>query len=241
MRRSALVFLTASLLLHVAAGGGGAWLARRARAQNELAPKVVFAGETFDIQAIQDRPAPSPSVVAPPVRNHEEHAAAPAPRPRLATRGDSSSEKTVEAPLTYGAMGDRSATTLIVAVARGFPQAASTDPVWRGVPFGDAGEATLQIDLEADGTVARWSLGPGASPALRQAMLRTMAFIGGRSFVSRGAVTKLRLAARVSADAVRDGSDAVYAIHSEQEGDHASAFFSLASGRRVDLVITALK
>jgi len=240
MRRSALVFLTASLLLHVAAGGGGAWLSRRARAKEDAAPKVVFAGETFDIQAVRDQPAATPSVVARPVEPPDEHAPTPAAR-HLATRGDSSSEKTVEVPLSFGALGDRSATTLIVAVARGFPQAASTDPVWRGVSFGDAGEATLQIDLEADGTVARWSLGPGASPALRQAMVRTMAFIGGRSFVARGAVTKLRLAARVSADAVRDGTDAVYAIHSEQEGDHASAFFSLASGRRVDLVITALK
>ena len=239
MRRSALLFLTASLLVHGAIGGGGALLARRAHHREE--PKVVFAGETFEIQAFRDQPAPMPSIVAARVVHAEDQGPTPAARPRLATRGEPSSEKTVEAPLTYGAMGDRSATTLIVAVARGFPQAASTDPVWRTVPFGDAGDATLQIDLEADGTLARWSLGPGASPALRQAMVRTMAFVSGRSFIARGAVTKLRLSARVSADAVRDGSDAVYAIHSEHEGDHASAFFSLASGRRVDLVITALK
>ncbi|HEY1960029.1 MAG TPA: hypothetical protein VGH28_30680 [Polyangiaceae bacterium] len=240
MRRSALAFLTASLLVHAGLGEGGAWLARRGQSRELGTPKVVFAGETFDIQAVDDRAAPSPSVVAP-VERPDEQGVTAAPRAQIAARGDSSSEKTVQAPLTFGAMGDRSATSLIVAVSRGFPQAASTDPVWRGVSFGDAGDATLEIELEADGTLARWSLGPGASPALRQAMVRTMALVGGRAFVARGAVTKLRVAARVSPDAVRDGTDAVYAIHSEHEGDHALAFFSLASGRRVDLVITALK
>jgi hypothetical protein len=37
---------------------------------------------------------------------------------------------------------------------------------------------------------------------------------------------------------VRDGSDAVYAIHAEHEGPKASAYFSLSMGRRIDLVIT---
>ena len=68
-----------------------------------------------------------------------------------------------------------------------------------------------------------------------------MGLVGGRTFLAHGPSTKLHLAARVTADAVRDGSDAVYAIHAEHEGPNASAYFSLAIGRRVDLVITAAK
>jgi len=237
MRRSVLVFLTASLLLHAAAGGGGAWLAKRAK--DREAPKPVFVGETFDIAPVEVPVAGAAAVVAPAPSAPGESAAPIPHRPR---RGEkiATSAATAE-PLTFGALGDRSATSLIVAVSRGFTQAASTDPVWRTVPLGDAGSAVLEVDLEEDGTLARWSLGPGASTALRQAMVRTMAFIGGRAFVAHGAVTKLRLAARVSADAVRDGSDAVYAIHSEHDGPNASAYFSLASGRRIDLVITPVK
>jgi hypothetical protein len=242
MRRSAIVFLTASLLLHGAVGAGGAWLARRAReAAPPAAPKPAFAGETFDISRVDERPTQAPAVVAQPDRDRTEGVTAPRPRRSIATRGDRSGAPEAPPPLTYGAMGDRSASSVIVAVARGFPQAASTDPVWRAVPFGDAGDAVLEVDLDPDGSLVRWSLGPGASPALRQAMVRTMAFVGGRAFLARGPVTKLRLTARVSADAVRDGTDAVYAIHSEHEGDHASAFFSLTSGRRIDLTIRAVK
>ena len=241
MRRRAAIVLTGSLLLHGVAGAGGAWLARRAHAREPAAePKPALAGETFDISAtLKEQPVATPEVAAP-AQTASEPAEVPRPRPRLAARGERSANAAAPAPapLTYGALGDRSATSLVVAVVRGFPQAASTDPIWRTVPFGDAGATTLEIELEPDGTVARWSLGAGASPALRQAMVRTMALVGGRSFVARGAITKLRLASRVSPDAVRDGTDAVYAIHSEYEGDHGSAFFSLASGRRVDVVIT---
>lgn len=240
MRRSALLFLTASLLVHGAIGGGGAWLARHAREKELAAPKPVFAGETFDIASVEERGAAvAPRVVAAPAPTQEGSGESAAPRAHLATHA--ATAPAAEVPFTFGAMGDRTATSIIVAVARGFPQAASTDPIWRTAAFGDAGEATLEVELEADGSLARWSLGPGASPALRQAMVRTMALVSGHAFVARGAVTKLRLAARVSADAVRDGTDAVYALHSEHEGDRASAFFSLSSGRRVDLTITALK
>ena len=238
MRRSVLVFLTASLLLHAAAGGGGAWLAKRAKDREALKP--VFAGETFDIAPVDAPPRGAAPVFAPPLLSAPGERAAPIPHPPRRGEKIATSAATAE-PLTFGALGDRSATSLIVAISRGFTQAASTDPVWRTVPLGDAGSAVLEVDLEEDGTLARWSLGPGASTALRQAMVRTMAFIGGRAFVAHGAVTKLRLAARVSADAVRDGSDAVYAIHSEHDGPNASAYFSLASGRRIDLVITPVK
>ncbi len=240
MRRSAFAFLTASLLVHAVLGGGGAWLAKRARdAERQRGePKPVFTGETFDI-ATASEAQPSEVVAEPTTEKHDEHAVEPArPKPRITSHGEGTAAAAVDVPLTYGALGDRSAVDVTVALSRGFPQAASPDPIWRTVPFGDAGSAILEIDLAEDGTLARWSLGAGASPALRQAITRTMAFIGGRTFLARGPKTKLHVAARVTSDAVRDGSDAVYAIHAEHEGQNASAYFSLAIGRRVDLVIT---
>ncbi len=242
MRRSALAFLTASVLVHGAIGGGGAWLAKRAKdaERAKVEPKPVFTGETFDI-ATASEDQPREIVATEPTEKNAAEAVQPArPRIHVASHGEGTTQS-VEAPLAYGALGDRSAVDVTVALSRGFPQAASPDPIWRTVALGDAGSAILEIELAEDGTLARWSLGAGASPALRQAITRTMAFIGGRAFLARGRTTKLHVAARVGSDAVRDGSDAVYAIHSEHEAENASAYFSLAIGRRVDLAITPVR
>jgi len=238
MRRSAIAFLTASLLFHGALGGGGILLAKRARDAQKAEPKPVFTGETFDIANEEDQAKPREVVAEEPTQKPDEHAIEPArPKISVTSHGEGTTHG-AEIPLTYGALGDRSAVDITVALSRGFPQAASPDPEWRTAPLGDAGSAMLEIDLAEDGTLSRWSLGAGASPALREGIRRTMAFIGGRTFLARGHTTRLHVTARVSTDAVRDGSDAVYAIHSEYEGQNASAYFSLAVGRRVDLVIT---
>jgi hypothetical protein len=231
-----MMFLAASLALHAGLGVSGVWLARHAKLP--ATPPPTCAGETFDIAPVDDSPRETVPVMTDIATEQPGVGEASHPRPKLETHGDNHSAS-AEPPLTYGAVGDRSAASVIVAVSRGFPQAASTDVVWRTEPFGDAGSATLEIEIAEDGSLVRWSLGPGASAALRQAMVRTMAFIESRTFIARGRVTKLHISGRVTADAVRDGTDAVYAIHSEHEGDAASAYFSLSSGRRVDLVIAA--
>jgi hypothetical protein len=237
MRRASapvILFLGASLVVHVGLGLSGVWLAHRSKADVSAPTKPTFVGETFDIAPAVEGPRETE-----PVNTAEDERRGASDtvrlRPRLESHGTGAPAS--EIPLTYGALGDRSASSVLVALSRGFPQAASTDPIWRTVPLGDAGSATLEIELAEDGSMVRWNLGSGASTALRQAMVRTMALIGGRGFIARGAVTKLHVTASVTADAVRDGSDAVYAIHSEHEGDTASAYFSLSSGRRVDLVI----
>jgi hypothetical protein len=236
MRRSTLAFLTASVLIHVGAGGVGYVVSKIPRVDH--APKPVFGGETFEIAATGDD-SPREVVAEPvPVTTIDENATVPMHRaPRVATHGENTTSG-AEVPLTYGALGDRSAVDVTIALARGFPQAASPDPEWRAVPLGDAGSAILDIELDEDGTLARWGLGAGASPTLREGIRRTMAFIGGRTFVAHAKTTRLNVTARVSTDATRDGADAVYAIHSEHEGPTARAYFSLSVGRRVDLVIT---
>jgi hypothetical protein len=234
-------FVVGSLLLHGAAGGGAAWLAHRARASEQARkaePKPVFAGESFDVSAFAEKQtAAIPTDQAPTERAAEASPrlvhAPRAPRPGTATTTTAAPDE----PATYGATGDRSAVDVVVAISRGFPQAASTDPIWAAVPLGSAGEATMEIEIDADGNLLRWSLDPGASLALRQGMVRTMALVGGRAFLAHGAVTTLHVSARVSTDAVHDGNDSVYALHSEHEGKTASAYFSLSIGRRVDLVL----
>jgi len=243
MRRASFIFLTASLLVHAGLGASGVWLGKRAT-KNESTPKVVFTGETFDVGEEETRAAERSEVVPVEAPRDEKNddALVQRARARVVARGEpTQSAREVEAPLTYGALGDRSAADVTVAIARGFPQAASTDPIWKTVPFGAAGDADLDVEIDEAGQLVRWGLGANATPALRQAFVRTFAFIGGRSFLARARVTKLHVQARVTADAVRDGTDAVYAIHSEHEGRTANAYFSLSSGRRVDLVITPAK
>ncbi|HEX4514056.1 MAG TPA: hypothetical protein VH054_10980 [Polyangiaceae bacterium] len=239
MRRTTLAFLTASLAIHAGAGGV-AYVVSKIPHVEHGAPKPVFNGETFEIagvitespREVVTEPAPSQTKT-----DDEAAEAVHVARPHVTTHGENTMTG-AEAPLTYGALGDRSAVDVTVALARGFPQAASPDAEWRTVPLGDAGAAILDIDLEEDGTLARWGLGAGASPALREGIRRTMAFIGGRTFLAHGKTTRLHVSAHVTTDATRDGTDAVYAIHSEHDGPSASAYFSLSVGRRVDLTIT---
>jgi len=249
VRARSLAFLFGSLLLHGAAGGGAAWLAHRARAAEQATradTRPAFAGESFDIAAATERAEEQTAAVQPDRDDAKEHEVDALPklerRRHAATLGTAAtSAPAADEPPTYGATGDRSAIDVVVAISRGFPQAASTDPVWSTVPLGPAGEATMEIELDANGTLLRWSLDAGASPALRQGMVRTMALVGGRAFLAHGAVTKLKVSARVSTDAVRDGADSVYALHSEHEGKDASAYFSLSMGRRIDLVLHELR
>ena len=238
MRRlsGAVLTVAASLVLHLGLGTGALWLGKHPTDAHVQPAKTVFVGETFDIAPLAT-PTATPEVEQPVPEQQEGYA--PAPRRAHVERRGAGAPAPL--PLTFGAVGDRTASSIIVTLTHGFPQAASTDLVWRTVPLGDAGSATMEVELNDDGTVARWNLGPGASPALRQAMVRTMALVGGRSFVATGAVTKLHVEARVTTDAVREGTDAVYAIHSEHEGDRGSAYFSLSIGRRVDLAISTLK
>ncbi len=240
MRRTTIAFLTASLAIHAGAGGVAYVVSKIPHLDHGAPSKPTFTGETFEI-ASESPESPREVVVAEatPEAKTDDEATEPVrkPRARIATHGENTTAG-AEVPLTYGALGDRSAVDVTVALTRGFPQAASPDAEWRTVPLGDAGSAILDIELEEDGTLARWSLGAGATPALREGIRRTMAFIGGRTFLAHGRTTHLHVTARVSTDATRDGAEAVYAIHSEHDGPSASAYFSLSVGRRVDLVIT---
>jgi hypothetical protein len=137
----------------------------------------------------------------------------------------------------FGALGERSAADLTRAFTRGFPQAASGDPVWRNVPLGSAGEATLVLTLDDSGHISEVQIVGNASGPLAQGIWRTMALIKGRPFTARSKVTRLRLVATVRADTVHDGLHGdVFAIGNPTDD---SGFFALNVGRRVDLHVRA--
>lgn len=248
--RRALATVAVSLGVHVAAAGAifGPGL---------IAPKGArtLAGETFELPAPETAEAelanasPSPETRAheseDPAASHETvPEAKPAVRP--SHHGRPSGGRAAGAPdgtpggsggqALYGAVGDRSAVDLATAFTRGFPQVASVDPVWRTVPIGSAGEATVTITLDEAGRIESTHVTGAPSAALAGAIKKTVSLIGGRAFVAHGKTTKLQLAASVSNDAVHDDTKSpVFAIGGSYTGSEGSAFFALAIGRRVDL------
>ncbi len=143
------------------------------------------------------------------------------------------------APAVFGAVGVRYATDLATTFTRGFPQAASADAIWGGAPFGPAGTATVSLVIDDGGHLTSSSVSGSPSPALRKGIDRTLVLLGGRTFTARGAVTKLRVSARVSPNDVHDGLHGdVFALSGGSfAGDTGTAFFALpgASARRVDV------
>jgi hypothetical protein len=217
-----------------------------------------LAGETVEIPAPEtaetplSNASPSPNENAAPAPDDGDAPARPTPpKSKLGTRpshagrpsaGHSAPGKEEGVPGAgatpglYGAVGDRSAVDLASAFTRGFPQAASADPAWRAAPFGNAGEATVTLTLDESGHLVANEVSGSASAALSSGIRRTLALIGGRSFVAHGKTTRLVLSATVSSDTVHDGLHGdVFAIGGSFANAEGSAFFALAIGRRIDL------
>jgi hypothetical protein len=154
---------------------------------------------------------------------------------RGASAGSSGSEPE---SAVFGAVGDRAAIDLVTAFTRGFPQAASADPVWATAPFGAAGEAIVTLRIDGEGTWVGGEVGGSPSAALRAGVARTLAFLRTRTFTATGPVTRLRVTAKVAPDQVHDGLHGeVFAIGGSFDAAQGSAFFALAIGRRIDLQV----
>jgi len=230
------------------------------RTAEELAdPSPQLAGETFELPApdTEDVPlanaSPSPDENAAaaaaepgdaPARPQAPPRARPGERPSRAGRpsagradpGRADGTPTGGQARLYGAVGDRSAADLATAFTRGFPQAASADPVWRTAPLGSAGEADVVITLDESGHIADVQVLGAPSTALARGIRRTLALVKGRPFVAKSKTTRLHLRASVSADSVHDGLHGdVFAIGGSFAGAEGNAFFALAIGRRIDL------
>jgi len=135
-------------------------------------------------------------------------------------------------------VGERSAVDLATAFARGFPQAASADPVWATVPFGPSGAATVTLTIDPNGRLVGEAVAGDASTALRAGISRTLALLRARTFTARGATTRLHLSAQVTPDQVHDGLHGeVFALGFNFSAGQGTAFFALNVGRRIDLSI----
>lgn len=177
-------------------------------------------------------PAPAPKTAPAPVAAH----ATPRPSPRPPATASGAATEPAREPVLFGAAGERGAADLATTFARAIPQAASADPAWHTAPFGDAGTAVVVFELDASGALVRADVGGAPGPALRRGIERTLALVRGRAFHAPGPVVRVRVTGRVSPDAVHDESNAaVFALGASYVGGAGNAFFSLSSGRRVDL------
>jgi hypothetical protein len=179
-----------------------------------------------------DVPTPSPPAPSPVTAN------GPGPG-RPAHPGAPGVAAPAAAPSLFGAVGVRYATDLASTFTRGFPQAASADAIWGDAPFGPAGTADVALVIDEGGHLTSSTVSGAPSPALRRGIDRTLVLLGARTFTARGAVTKLRITARVSPNDVHDGLHGdVFALSGGSfAGDTGTAFFALpgAAARRVDV------
>jgi hypothetical protein len=243
------VFAALSLVLHA----GTYAIAQRAGRP----PPTVFepttetlAGDTLEVDPTPaEDPAPAseaapaaqpvaPSAPAVPGRasvaapatpaTHAPHAAAPAP----AAAGGAP-------PAVFGAAGVRYATDLATTFTRGFPQAGSADPVWIKAAFGSTGAADVTLVIDEAGHLTDARIAGAPSPALRSSVERTLALLRPRTFTARGAVTKLRVTARVEPYA-----DVFSLSGGSFSGNVGTAFFALppssGPGRRIDVELRLL-
>jgi hypothetical protein len=238
-------FAALSLALHAAAftaivRGTGAVRP----AFDERSPSL--AGETLDVDP--------PSLTAPDDESASRTTTAgasgaarrPPPSVRFRPGGAPAASASVSPPALFGAVGVRFASDLATTFTRAFPQAGSADRIWSSVPFGSAGRAEVTLVLDDDGRLARSGIDGSPSAALRTSVERTLVLLGTREFTARGAVTRLRVTARVSRDDVHDGLHGdVFALSAGSfSGDVGAAFFALppsgGPGRRVDVEIRLL-
>lgn len=145
-------------------------------------------------------------------------------------------------PASFGAAGDRSAVDLASAFTRGFPQAASADPLWLTAAFGTAGTVEVTLTIDDSGALVDTRSTGSAGDALTAGVRRTLALIRARSFVAEGKETRLRVSATVAADEVHDGLHGeVFAIGGSFDRGSGNGFFALAVGRRVDVRVQVVR
>ncbi len=251
------VFAGLSLALHAAAFG--LTQVRGAPAPVAFQPtSQPLAGETLEVDppaepspadeaepTAQDAPIPAPALPVP--REVPSPAAAHASRAPSPAAASAAPASAGTRPALFGAVGVRFATDLATTFTRAFPQAASADGVWASVPFGSAGTADVTLVLDDAGRLTGHTIAGAPSPALRRGVERTLALLGPRTFTARGAMTRLRVTARVGRDDVHDGLHGdVFALSGGSfSGDVGTAFFALppsssGPGRRVDVELRLL-
>ena len=216
--------------------------ARPAPLEADPAPNI--AGETFELPELDPEtteestsPAPAAARSLPAPSPRPARAEAFSKGPRAADAPAAGAE--ANSPPLFGAVGERGVVDLATTFTRAFPQAASADPSWTRVPFGSAGVADVNLEIDAAGHLVDTRVAGASTSALREGIQRTVLLIRAHAFVATAAVTRLHIVSTVSPDAVHDGLHGdVFAIGGSFSGREGSAFFALSVGRRIDLTIT---
>jgi len=134
---------------------------------------------------------------------------------------------------------------------RALPIIASSDPTWSSLPLGSAGstEFTIALDEQGKPHTAR-SLDPGVPAHLRRLITKTLSVMSGGRFAVEGepagAEQRLRIVISLTQQAPPTDDQAVFGgafgLRFEPPDEHhvSHAFFTLASGRRVELAVRPL-
>jgi hypothetical protein len=251
------LFVGLSVGLHVAAFDA-------ARSHEASTPRAFdassqpLAGDTLDVEPSPtppddfDDPVTSPSLGAAPAAIRAPSPPSPASmsaasRTSAAASATNASAAAPAHTAQFGAVGVRFASDLATTFTRAFPQAASADPVWSATSFGSVSSTDITLVLDEEGHLARSAIGGSPSSALRRGIERTLALLGtGRAFTAHGAVTRIRITARVTRDDIHDGLHGdVFALSGGSfAGDVGTAFFALppsnGPGRRIDVELRLL-
>ncbi|HEY3593468.1 MAG TPA: hypothetical protein VGL13_06330 [Polyangiaceae bacterium] len=190
-----------------------------------------------------------------------EPAATPA-RPRASSRPSTAKAAQAATPASTGAanttenggFGAEGAAPgvrdLIRSFVRAIPAAASSDPEWATLPIGSAGSTELTLVLDADLKPHAEALDPRVTPQLRRLIQKTMLVLSGGRFAvsSEGPATeKVHIAAWVTQLAVPPTSDGqsggIFGLGFEPPNEQrvSRAFFTLASGRHVEVTVRAAR
>jgi hypothetical protein len=177
---------------------------------------------------------------------HAERAAASANPGSAGSTGSASS----------GAFGAEGAAVgvrdLVRSFVRAIPIVASSDPIWATLPLGAAGTADLTLGLNGEGKPFAAEPLEAAAPAhLRRLVHKTLSVMGGGRFAvptsdAPAAEQKLRIAIALTQQeppADRDvASGGAFGLRFEPADAHhvSRAFFTLASGRRVEVSVRQL-
>jgi hypothetical protein len=152
---------------------------------------------------------------------------------------------------TFGAEGAAAGVRdLVRSFVRAIPIVASSDPVWSTLPLGGAGTADVTLGLDGEGKPFAAQPLESAAPAhLRRLVHKTLSVMAGGRFAAPSdtpaAEQKLRIAIALTQQEPpgdREASGGAFGLRFEPADAHhvSRAFFTLASGRRVEVSVRQL-
>jgi hypothetical protein len=182
--------------------------------------------------------------------DHSAHAAASSSASRTASAGGAAlgdSGGRAAGAGTFGSEGPGGVRDLGRALTRAIPAASDTDPAWRKLAAGDAGEIEIAIEVDETGHISSWKPLTKEPPLHLVGMIRrTLASLEAGTFALRtgsiGAGRQVvKLGARVS-DVVSDGTPSgPISFAFTYETGHGTASFTQLGGRHVEVTVRLLR